>query len=306
MSIDRLQAKVRQMKNPSVVGLDPKPDFIPDEILAEHITGDMQDMLAGLANAYAAFNKLVIDVIADIVPAVKPQSAYYEALGIAGIAALKQTIDYAKEKGMYVIFDGKRNDIGSTAEGYADAYLGAVSFRGKDYAAFDCDSMTINAYLGTDGVQPFLDCCRKNNKSAFALVKTSNPSGADFQNLLVGDRNLYTVVGDLLARLARDTVGESGFSCLGAVVGATYPSDMRFLRRRLEQTFFLVPGYGAQGGTAEDVAPAFNKYGHGAIVNSSRAILCAWKKDTSMTTKEATRAAALKMKSDISQHITVL
>jgi len=306
MSIDKLQDLIRKKKNPTVAGLDPRPDYIPPHILdaAIHEKGET---LEALADAFLTFNKGLIDALADVVPAVKPQSACYELLGPAGAVALAETIRYAKEKGLYVILDVKRGDIGSTAQAYSQAYLGRVPFKGRLLPAYDADSMTVNAYLGSDGILPFLQDCQTYDKSIFTLVKTSNPSSGELQDLITGDRNLYTAVGDLMARISRETIGKYGFSSVGAVVGATYPSDMRTLRKRLENTFFLVPGYGAQGGGAEDVAPAFNKYGYGAIVNSSRGILCAWQKDgAGESFGAAARTAAIEMREDLRRVVTVV
>ena len=306
MSIDKLQDLIRKKKNPTVAGLDPRPDYIPPHILdaAIHEKGET---LEALADAFLTFNKGLIDALADVVPAVKPQSACYELLGPAGAVALAETIRYAKEKGLYVILDVKRGDIGSTAQAYSQAYLGRVPFKGRLLPAYDADSMTVNAYLGSDGILPFLQDCQTYDKSIFTLVKTSNPSSGELQDLITGDRNLYTAVGDLMARISRETIGKYGFSSVGAVVGATYPSDMRTLRKRLENTFFLVPGYGAQGGGAEDVAPAFNKYGYGAIVNSSRGILCAWQKDgAGERFGAAARTAAIEMREDLRRVVTII
>ena len=306
MSIDRLQKRIIELKNPTIVGLDPRPEYVPPQILAEHIS-QKGETLEAAADAFYAFNCGLIDALADIVPAVKPQSAYYEMLGPAGVMALYKTVAYAKSKGLYVLLDGKRNDIGPTAEAYAEAYLGRVTIGGTEHPAFDADSLTVNAYLGSDGILPFLKTCKQFDKSIFALVKTSNPSSGELQNLLCGDRNLYTAVGDLMERISQDTIGQYGYSAVGAVVGATYPSDARALRKRLAHTFFLVPGYGAQGGGAEDVAPCFDRYGRGAIVNSSRAILCAWKKTAGDGSdyQQAARDEAIRMKQDIAAAVAI-
>ena len=301
MSIDRLQQLIIEKKNPTVVGLDPRPEYVPPYILAEHIA-KKKETLEAAADAFYAFNCGLIDALSDIVPAVKPQSAYYELLGPAGVVALHKTVTYAQSKGLYVILDGKRNDIGSTAAAYSDAYLGRVTVGTTTYAPFDADSLTVNAYLGSDGLNPFLETCKEFNKSIFALVKTSNPSSGELQDLPIGDNNLYTIVGDLLARLGQDSIGKYGYSNLGAVVGATYPAEARALRERLSHTFFLVPGYGAQGGGAADVAPCFVPGGRGAIVNSSRAIMCAWKKTSAGDGSDyqaAARTEAVRMQQDI-------
>ena len=240
----------------------------------------------------------MIDALCDIVPAVKPQSAYYEMLGPHGVLALKMTCDYAKSKGMYVILDGKRNDIGSTAEAYGAAYLGTVKVGGSEMRPFDADALTVNAYLGSDGIKPFINMAVKYDKAVFALVRTSNPSAGEFQDKLIGGERLYTTVGDLMEEISRDTIGKHGYTRVGAVVGATYPEEAEFLRKRLKNTFFLVPGYGAQGGSAAEAACAFDENGRGAIVNSSRGIIAAWKKSGG-DYKEAARAEALRMRDEL-------
>jgi orotidine-5'-phosphate decarboxylase len=300
MSIDILQEKILEKGNPTVAGLDPLPDYVPPFMLEKHIR-EKGETLEATADAYVEFNMGLIDALCDIVPAIKPQSAYYELLGYKGVEALKKTNDYAKSKGLYVIADVKRGDIGSTAEAYSEAYLGRIKIGSSSHAPFDFDAATVNAYLGSDGVKPFIETCKTYNKAIFALVKTSNPSGAELQDLSVGGRKLYEAVGDLLASLSGDTIGQYGFSCVGAVVGATYPEELRILRNRLPNTFFLVPGYGAQGGGAKDVVGAFDARGYGAVVNSSRAIICAWKKTghNGADFAEAARNEALRMRDDL-------
>ena len=277
MSITRLQEKIGELQNPTVVGLDPDLAHIPPEILERSIA-EKGETLDAAANAAAGFCKGIIDAICDIVPAVKPQSAYYEMLGPAGVAALGQVCDYAGSKGMYVILDGKRNDIGSTAVAYSAAYLGTVKVGKAELTPFNADALTVNAYLGSDGIKPFIETAEKHDKAIFALVKTSNPSAGELQDKLIGKDRLYTLVGDLMEAISHDTTDKHGFTRVGAVVGATYPQEAAFLRERLKHTFFLVPGYGAQGGSADEAAYAFDKNGNGAIVNSSRGIIAAWKK----------------------------
>ena len=249
-----------------------------------------------------------MDALCDIVPAVKPQSAYYENLGWQGMEVLERTIRYAKSKGFFVIADIKRGDIGTTAAAYSEAWLGEVDIAGERVKTFDADCVTLNGYMGSDSINPFLEVCRKEDKCLFVLVKTSNPSSGELQDMVAGDRLVYKVMGDLTQRLGKGTEGKYGYTAAGAVVGATYPSDLRELRKRLENTFFLVPGYGAQGGTAEDVQYAFNKFGHGAVINSSRGIMCAWKKTgkDGMDYQEAARAAALAMRDDIRRFTTIV
>ena len=299
MSFTRLQKKIDELNNPTVVGLDPDLRHIPPEILEKHIA-DRGETPEAAALAIIEFNKGLIDVLCDVVPAVKPQSAYYEMFGSYGVFALQATCKYAKSKGMYVIVDGKRNDIGSTASAYSAAYLGGVNIGNTECTVFDSDALTVNAYLGSDGLTPFVDTAKKYDKAVFALVRTSNPSAGELQDLTVSAKNgnlsenseleetekvqsnsaekLFVKVGELLERLAADSVDGYGYSHVGAVVGATYPEEMQFLRKHLKHTFFLVPGYGAQGGSASDVAYAFDENGRGAVVNSSRAIIAAWKK----------------------------
>jgi len=297
MIFDRLQDKIDALRNPTVVGLDPALEHVPPQILDKHIAVKGETLEAA-ASAVYEFNVGLIDSLFDIVPAVKPQSAFYEALGFEGVKVLKMTIDYAKSKGMYVILDGKRNDIGSTADAYAAAYLGTISVGSHQLAPFDADMLTVNAYLGSDGIKPFLDRAITFDKALFVLVKTSNKSSGEFQDKLIGENKLYTTVADLMENISNETHGKYGYSRLGAVVGATYPEETVFLRARLRNTFFLVPGFGAQGGSAADAALAFDAEGHGAIVNSSRGIIAAWKK-TGGDYKAAARNEALKMRDEL-------
>ena len=312
MSFDRLQQRIDEMRNPSVAGLDPALEHIPPQVLDRHI-GEKGETLEAAAAAVCEFNFGLIDALCDIVPAVKPQSAYYEMLGPHGVMALKKTCDYARSKGMYVICDGKRNDIGSTAAAYSTAYLGAVKVGGAELRPFDADALTVNAYLGSDGIRPFIDMAVKYDKALFALVKTSNPSAGELQDLFVdaqqgdGDssappRTVYTAVGDLMERISLETVGKYGFTRVGAVVGATYPEEAEFLRKRLKNTFFLVPGYGAQGGSAAEAARAFDGNGRGAIVNSARGVIAAWKKSGGEYAAAA-RAEALRMRDELREAV---
>ena len=301
MSFDRLQQKIDQLKNPSVVGLDPALEHVPPQILEKHIA-QKGETLEAAASAVCEFNFGLIDAICDIVPAVKPQAAYYELLGPCGFLALKLTCDYAKSKGMYVIVDGKRNDIDSTAEAYARAYFGEVKVGDTISKPFDVDCLTVNAYLGSDGIKPFIDMAVKYDRAVFALVRTSNPSAGELQDKFVQAENgesqrVYTAVGELMEEISKETIGKYGYSRVGAVVGATYPEEAAFLRAGLTNTFFLVPGYGAQGGAAVDAAKSFDKDGRGAIVNSSRGIIAAWKK-SDQDYAVAARNAALKMRDE--------
>ncbi len=307
MSFDVLQDKIRAMKNPTVAGLDARIEYVPEHIrqaaFEEHGVG-----LKGAAEAIWQFNVGLIDALCDIVPAVKPQAAYYENLGWRGMEVLERTIRYAKEKGLFVIADIKRGDIGSTAAAYAEGWLSGANIEGEQYKSFDADCVTLNGYMGSDSIKPFLEAAKGEGKCVFVLVKTSNPGSGELQDIVAGDRLVYQVMGDLNERVAAGTEGKYGYTIAGAVTGATYPSDIRALRKRLGKTFFLVPGYGAQGGTAADVQYAFDKYGHGAIVNSSRGIMCAWQKTggDGHDSAQAARAAAISMRDDIKQYVTIV
>lgn len=311
MSMDVLQEKIRKKKNPTVAGLDPKLDYIP-KFIRDEAFQKYGKTLKGAAEAYRVFCYGLIDALYEVVPAVKPQSAYFEVLGSEGIRALEDVVAYAKEKGLYVIMDAKRGDIGTTCEAYAQAYLGGMELDDETcISPFDCDSVTVNGYLGTDGIRPFTALCKKNNKSIFLLVKTSNPSSLELQDLITGGRLVHTAMADLAVRLTdkEQLVGSSGWSAIGAVVGATHPEDLKNLRAKYPNIFFLVPGYGAQGGRAQDVQYAFDQLGHGAIVNSSRGIMCAWKKtedETGRNYQEAARNEAIRMRNDICRFVTIL
>ena len=306
MSFDVLQEKIIAKKNPTVAGLDPKPEQIPPHIL-KAAYAEKGETLAGAAEAVWQFNKGLIDALKDVVPAVKPQAAYYERLGWQGLAVMEKTIAYAKEQGLFVIADIKRGDIGSTAQAYADAWLGETQVGGAALTAFGADCVTLNGYMGSDTVGPFVDTCKKYDKCLFLLAKTSNPGSGELQNLTAGDKLVYQLLGDMAEKLGEGTVGKYGYSLSGAVTGATWPEELRELRARLPHTFFLVPGYGAQGGTAEDVQYAFDQDGRGAIVNASRSIMCAWQKTGGDGTdyQEAARAAAVDMRDAIGRYVTI-
>lgn len=296
----RLIEKIAQMQNPSVVGLDSLLDYIPQHIKDEKFAtyGDTFD---AAAQSILEYNKAIIDQICDIVPAVKPQAAYYEMYSWQGMWALCETVKYAQEKGMIVIMDGKRNDIGSTMQAYAKAHLGTSTVNGKELSAFGSDMLTVNGYLGSDGVNPLLPICDEQDKGIFVLVKTSNPSSGELQDQKIGDKSIYETMGAMCEQWGSQTENNYGYSRVGVVVGATYPEQLAEMRQKMPHTFFLVPGYGAQGGGANDVAGAFDKNGLGAIVNSSRAILTAWKKagTDGKDFAEQARKAALAMKEDI-------
>ncbi len=300
MSVDLLVKKIKEKGNPSVAGLDPKLDYIPAYI-REKAYAEHGKNLNGAAAAIWEFNKGLIDALCDVVPAVKPQSAFYEMYGLPGEAALHKTIEYAKEKGLYVILDVKRNDIGSTAEAYSKAYLGKTDIEGGLISPCDVDCVTVNPYLGTDGVMPFVEDCKKYDKAIFALVKTSNPSSGELQDLDLNGKKIFEIVAGKVNEWNAGTIGESGYGAVGAVVGATYPEQAKILRGIMPKSYFLVPGYGAQGGGAKGVLPCFNADGLGAVVNSSRAIMCAYKKGDWRDEQfaEAARAEAVRMREDI-------
>ena len=302
--ISRLIDKIQKTGAPIVVGLDPKLDFIPPA-MREKCFEEKGRNLEGAAEAFWQFNKEIIDNIADIVPAVKPQIAMYEELGIPGLITFKKTVDYAKEKGLIVIADIKRGDIGSTSQSYAEGHLGKVTIEGSSFAGFDEDFATVNPYLGSDGVKPFIDVCNRNDKGIFVLVKTSNPSSGEFQDRLIDGKPLYEIVGEQVEKWGMDSM-DGAYSNVGAVVGATYPEMGKILRDIMPHAYILVPGYGAQGGKGKDLVHFFNRDGLGAIVNSSRGIIAAWKSETYKQfadgkVGEAARAAALDMKKDISE-----
>ncbi len=307
MSVEVLQQKIRKKKNPTVAGLDPRPEYIPAEIVTRNLE-QYGETPEGMAAAYAEFCCGLIDALAPVVPAVKPQSACFEALGHHGIAALEKVTAYAKAQELYVIMDAKRGDIGVSAESYARAYLGSIQIGQTEYAPFDADAVTVNGYLGSDGINPFVELCKSRDKAIFLLLKTSNKSSREVQDLIAGDRLMYIVMADLAMRLSRNLFGESGYSAIGAVVGATHPDVLRELRRKYDQLFFLVPGYGAQGGAARDVQYAFDRYGHGAIINASRSLMCAWQKTGAdgADYQAAARKAAEGMRNELSAYVQVM
>lgn len=293
MIIDTLIEKIVQKQNPTCVGLDTAFEYLPDD-MREGVTTCMQ-----AAQAITRFNTALINSVYDIVPAVKVQIAYYEQYGPAGIKAFYDTCHYAKKRGLVVIGDCKRNDIGSTAARYSAAFLGKTAVGEKLRAVGECDFLTVNGYLGTDGIAPFLDDCRAYDKGIFVLVKTSNPSSGELQDLPLADgRTVYECMGDMVAAWGADMKGRYGYSAVGAVVGATHPEEAAVLRRRLPGTFFLIPGYGAQGGNAEMLKNCFSGHGMGGIVNNSRGILCAYKKRGGNYC-EAAREACLAMQADL-------
>ena len=307
VSFDVLQEKIRAMKNPTVAGLDARIEYVP-EYIRQAAYEQYGVGLKGACEAIYQFNVGLMDALCDIVPAVKPQAAYYENLGWQGMEMLERTIRYAKSKGLFVIADIKRGDIGSTATAYAEGWLSGASIEGQQFKSFDADCVTLNGYMGSDSIKPFLEAAKAEDKCAFVLVKTSNPGSGELQDVKTADgRTVYQVMGALNESIAAGTEGKYGFTMAGAVTGATYPEQIRQLRADLPHTFFLVPGYGAQGGTAADVKYAFDQQGHGAIVNSSRGIMCAWKKTggDGHDFAQAARSAAIAMRDDIAQFVTV-
>ncbi len=305
MYIDRLIDEIKKKNNPSVIGLDPKIEYVPGYI-KDSFFNEFGATFEGAAQAIIEFNTRLIDAICDIVPAVKPQLAYYEMYGIEGIKAFDETVKYAKKKGLLVIADGKRNDIGSTAQAYSAAYLGNTPIEKEKHKAFDADALTVNPYLGIDGIKPFIDDCANNDKGIFVLVKTSNPSSGQLQDLKTeSGKAIYETVAEYVAEWGETVKGKYGYSSVGAVVGATYPEQAKVLREIMKNAYILVPGYGAQGGTAKDAAASFNKDGLGAIVNASRSVMCAYKSDKWNTKydensfAEAARAEAIRMRDEI-------
>ncbi len=302
--INRLVEKIEALSAPIVVGLDPMLDYVPQQILKKAYS-EKGETLEGATEAIWQYNKGIIDATYDLIPAVKPQIAMYEQFGLEGLKVFKQTVDYCKEKGLVVIGDVKRGDIGSTSLAYATGHLGKVTVGGKDYRGFDEDFITVNPYLGSDGVKPFIEVCKEENKGLFILVKTSNPSSGEFQDQLINNRPLYELVGEKVAEWGELHMGSS-YSYIGAVVGATYPEMGKILRRLMPKIYILVPGYGAQGGKAEDLVHYFNKDGLGAIVNSSRGIIAAYKlkayeKYGPEGYADASRQAVIDMREDLKQ-----
>lgn len=300
--IQQLIEKIQKTKAPICVGLDPMLNYIPEHILKKSF-GDFGETLEGAADAIWNFNKEIVDHTFDLIPSVKPQIAMYEQFGIEGLKVYEKTVRYCQDKGLLVIGDAKRGDIGSTSVAYATAHLGKVKVGNSVCTAFNTEFLTVNPYLGTDGVKPFVDVCKAEDKGLFVLVKTSNPSSGEFQDKLVDGRPVYELVADKVVEWGADCM-DGAYSNVGAVVGATYPEMSAILRKLMPNTYFLVPGYGAQGGTAKDLKPCFNEDGLGAIVNSSRGIIAAYKQEKyarfgAEHFAEASRQAVLDMVADI-------
>ena len=302
--IQKLITKIQKTHAPIVVGLDPMMNYIPEHV-KEKAFAEFGETLEGAAEAIWQYNKEIIDCTYDLIPAVKPQIAMYEQFGIEGLKAFKKTVDYCKEKDLIVIGDIKRGDIGSTSAAYAVGHLGKVQVGSKSFYGFDEDFVTVNPYLGSDGVKPFMDVCKEEKKGLFILVKTSNPSSGEFQDQLIGGKPLYELVGEKVAQWGEEVMGDT-YSYIGAVVGATYPEMGKVLRKVMPKSFILVPGYGAQGGKGKDLVHFFNEDGLGAIVNSSRGIIAAYKQEKYAAFGaehfgEASRAAVEDMVADIDQ-----
>ena len=301
--IDKLITKIKKTGAPIVVGLDPMLNYIPEHIQKKAFA-EFGETLEGAAEAIWQYNKGIVDATCDLIPAVKPQIAMYEQFGIPGLIAYKKTVDYCKSKDLVVIGDIKRGDIGSTSAAYAVGHLGQVQVGSRKYAGFDEDFATVNPYLGSDGVKPFMDICKEEKKGIFVLVKTSNPSSGEFQDRVIDGRPLYELVGEKVAQWGDELMGDE-YSYVGAVVGATYPEMGKVLRKIMPKTFILVPGYGAQGGKGADLVHFFNEDGLGAIVNSSRGIIAAYKQEKykefgAENYADASRAAVKDMIADIS------
>lgn len=301
--INKLVDKIKKLNAPIVVGLDPMLAYVPDHVKAKAFD-EKGETLEGAAEAIWQFNKAIVDATWDLIPAVKPQIAMYEQFGVPGLMAFHKTVEYCKAKDLVVIGDVKRGDIGSTSEAYAVGHLGKVAVGSRSYYGFDEDFVTVNPYLGSDGVKPFIKVAKEENKGMFILVKTSNPSSGEFQDRLIDGRPLYEWVGEKVAEWGEEHMGSCGYSYVGAVVGATYPEMGKILRKVMPKTYILVPGYGAQGGKAKDLVHYFNEDGLGAIVNSSRGIIAAYKQDAYAkfgpeNFADASRQAVIDMQKDI-------
>ena len=305
-AIDNLIEKIKETNSPIVMGLDPRYEMIP-EIVRKKYTNDLE----GISKAILEYNKELIDNTYDIIPAIKPQLAFYEMFGIEGMKAFKETCEYAKEKGMIVIADAKRGDIGSTAKGYSNAYLGKTTIGKEEIEVFkNIDFLTVNPYMGVDSIKPFMEDCIKYDKGIFVLVKTSNPSSGELQDLrLENGQTVYEHVAELVEEWGKEIRGKYNYSSVAAVVGATYPKQLEEIRKKAPHTYFLIPGYGAQGGKAEDIALGFDANGLGGIVNASRSLMCAYKaeewkeKYSEEEYGKATRAEAIKMKDELNRAI---
>lgn len=304
-AIDNLIEKIKKTNNPTVMGLDPRYEMLP-----KCVTNKYPPNLEGVSKAIIEFNKALIDATYDIIPAIKPQIAFYEMYGIPGMESFKETCRYAKEKGMIVIADIKRGDIGSTATGYSNAFLGKTKIGEEEQSIYDVDFVTVNPYMGTDCVKPFIEDCKKYDKGIFILAKTSNPSSGELQDLkLENQKEVYVQIAELVEKWGEELRGKYQYSSVAAVVGATYPEQLKQIRKVAPHTYFLIPGYGAQGGKANDIALGFDSKGLGGIVNASRSLMCAYKSENwkNQVTEEeyykATRLEALRMRDELNQAI---
>ena len=302
--INELVSKIKKLEAPIVVGLDPMLSYVPEHV-KEKAFKEHGETLEGAKEAIIAYNTAIIDAIYDLVPAIKPQIAMYEQFGIEGLIAYQKTCDYAKSKGLVVIGDIKRGDIGSTSEAYAIGHIGKAKVGNKEYQSFAQDFITLNPYMGSDSILPFLKVCKEEKKGVFVLTKTSNPSSGEFQDRMIDGRPLYEWVGEKVDEWGSDFMGDD-YSYVGAVVGATYPEMAKVLRKVMSKSYILVPGYGAQGGSGKDLKDFFNADGLGAIVNSSRGIIAAYKQEQyanfgAENFADASRAAVLAMKEDLKQ-----
>ena len=300
-AIDILIDKIKQTNNPTVMGLDPRYEMLPECVKSKY-----EKNVDGACKAILEYNKALIDATYDIIPAVKPQIAFYEMFGIEGMNVFNETCKYAKEKGMVVIADNKRGDIGTTAQGYSNAFLGKTPIGDESFDIFNVDFITVNPYMGTDCVKPFVDDCKKYNKGIFVLVKTSNKSSGEVQDLVLQNgKTIYETVAELVNEWGKDLIGEYGYSSVSSVVGATYPQQSEELRKIMPSSYFLIPGYGAQGGKAEDIALGFDNNGLGGIVNASRSLMCAYKSDlwkdkfVEEDYAQATRSEAIRMRDEL-------
>ena len=304
-AIDNLIEKIKKTNNPTVMGLDPRYEMLP-----KCVTNKYPPNLEGVSKAIIEFNKALIDATYDIIPAIKPQIAFYEMYGIPGMESFKETCRYAKEKGMIVIADIKRGDIGSTATGYSNAFLGKTKIGEEEQSIYDVDFVTVNPYMGTDCVKPFIEDCKKYDKGIFILAKTSNPSSGELQDLkLENQKEVYIQIAELVEKWGEELRGKYQYSSVAAVVGATYPEQLKQIRKVAPHTYFLIPGYGAQGGKSNDIALGFDSNGLGGIVNASRSLMCAYKSEkwkNQVTEEEyfkATRLEALRMRDELNQAI---
>lgn len=300
--INKLVESIKRTNAPIVVGLDPTLKMIPEHILKAAVA-EHGETLEAAGEAVFLFNKAIVDAVYDLIPAVKPQIAMYEQFGIPGLVAFKRTVEYCKEKGLIVIGDIKRGDIGSTSEAYAVGHLGKVTIGSRACYGFNEDFVTVNPYLGSDGVDPFIKICKEEKKGLFILVKTSNPSSGEFQDQMIGEKTLYQMVGEKVAQWGEDCMGDT-YSYIGAVVGATYPEVGKIMRKVMPKSYILVPGYGAQGGKGKDLAHFFNEDGLGAIINSSRGIIAAYQQEDyakfgAKNFADASRQAVIDMREDI-------